>query len=808
MTPKIKLTHSAEVKPFKSLSLKEKIIGLITYLLRFVVGAVFIYSGFVKAIDPWGTIYKFREYIASMHAPWLSSQATVGAFLLFSFEFLVGVALVTGAYRRWAPRLSMLFMAFMLPLTLWIALADPVADCGCFGDALVLSNWATFWKNVVLAAMCAWLMKFNDRIRCIVIPTLQVWEVCASAAFVIAIGFIGYVAQPLIDYRPYPVGGSLLDEDSTEPEFQSVWTRDGHRVTLPADSIPEGEGWEFVERVEIQGTAPEKAKGLAIYEQGEDVTEDLVDSEGEQVIVFFPSIRDVSIANYYKLNSLYDYSKAHDIDMIAVAAGDSLDVATFRDFSLAEYPIYTAEDTAIKEVVRGNPAVVYLNDGKIVWKNAFQAVPTDDFMDGSTKSLQQYYEDNSRWLKNLVITYICVMLVLILLSHVPMFLRLLRRPMRHKLPAATVAALLMSGLMTSCSKDNPEPQPVRSEKLTVLVYMIASNNLYGNSIIDLNEIKDGFAKCAAEDINVLVYYVETGQAPALMRAEHGPAGVTTLSTLRTYPDDNSSLTASRVSEVIRDMTTIAPAQEYGLFFWSHSTNWLPATSTASAPAYSFGSDAGRQMNVTTLAEAVPSGLCSFIWMDCCLMGSIEMAYQFRDKCDYFVAYPTEVLATGAPYDSVLPALCSSEGSVVKAAQATFNWYAANADASMRQCTISVTDTGLLPETASLAKKIAAEAPSGESLIGLQCYGRNQGVSFYDFKQVFSRKATESSLKAAFIKAIDEAVLYKACTPVMLSLSIDSEEYSGLSVTLPSVLTNSNQINLYHELDWYKAVYAD
>ncbi|MBD5231775.1 MAG: DoxX family membrane protein [Bacteroidales bacterium] len=792
--------QSASKSPSK-LSYREKLVGLITYIFRIAVGVVFIYSGFVKGVDPWGTIYKMREYVTTMHAPWLESQITAGTFLLFSFEFLVGVMLVTGSYRRWAPRLAMLFMCFMLPLTLWIAIADPVADCGCFGDALVISNWTTFWKNVAITAMCGWLMAYNARIRCIIIPTLQIWSVCASIAYILIIGLIGYIAQPLVDYRPYPVGGTLVDSDDDSSEYLAVWSNGEKTVTLPVDSIPDDESWEFVERRQISApSSQKKSKGLTIYNGNEDVTEDLLAADaGQQVIVFFPSLTEVGIEHYYKLNSLYDYAGKHDIEMFAVAAADSLQLATFRDFSLAQYPIYTAEDTAIKEVVRGNPAVVYVEDGKIVWKDSFQAIPTDDFMKDDPQSLLVYDTDNPYRLRALTTTYVIVMLALIFLSHIPMFLRRLKGRRSGK---AAAAVLLLSLGFTSCHHSD-EPSPLKRSKLTVLVYMVASNNLSTFSRLDLQEMIQGVENCSPEELNLLVYCVSRTEAPKLFQVRNNGNLPATQVTLKTYANDRTSLTEQRMSQVINDALSLAPADNYGLIFWSHATNWIPA----SAPAYSFGNDYGKEMNVTDMASAVPDDTFSFVWMDCCLMGSIEMAYEFRNKCDYFVASPTVLLAEGSPYQIMLPALAATPGLPLSAAKQCYEYFALNEDPGMRNVTISVTRTSELDAVAASCRSIAAD-PKQLSTIGLPSYGKQGGVNFFDFRQTFMRMAQDPQLSADVAAAIDKAVVYKAATPRCVDIYINQETYSGLSVTTLNQLTNSNQLNLYHELDWYKAVYAE
>ncbi|MDE5968789.1 MAG: DoxX family protein, partial [Muribaculaceae bacterium] len=182
---------------------------IVTILLRIVVGGVFIASGFTKAIDPWGFIYKIEDYLNVWGIGVPRSIIFVGAVGLSAYEFLFGAMLVLGAYRRTSVRALMLTMLFMLPLTAYIAIANPVADCGCFGEWLLLSNWATFGKNIVITAMLVWLWRYNFRIKwAFVRPSLQWVAATACAIYLIIIAGYGYMVQPLIDFRPYPVGKS------------------------------------------------------------------------------------------------------------------------------------------------------------------------------------------------------------------------------------------------------------------------------------------------------------------------------------------------------------------------------------------------------------------------------------------------------------------------------------------------------------------------------------------------------------------------------------------------------------------------
>ncbi|MDE6022038.1 MAG: DoxX family membrane protein [Muribaculaceae bacterium] len=163
---------------------------VITWLLRVVVGCVFILSGLTKGIDPWGTYYKMTEYLTAMHLPiseW-GNTVLVLVFILFVLEFIVGISLVLGCFRKASPIIAALFMLVMLPLTLWIAVSDPVADCGCFGDFLVISNWSTFIKNCFISIGIVWLLKFNIKAKCLISPYLQWIAALGAGCFIVAIG--------------------------------------------------------------------------------------------------------------------------------------------------------------------------------------------------------------------------------------------------------------------------------------------------------------------------------------------------------------------------------------------------------------------------------------------------------------------------------------------------------------------------------------------------------------------------------------------------------------------------------------------
>ncbi len=420
----------------------ELLIRILTILFRFIAGGIFIFSGFAKGIDPWGTFYQIKDYLAVWGWNIPDSLILSGAFILIITEFITGVSVFFGCFRRGGPILMTLIMTFMLPLSLWIALKNPVEDCGCFGEALILSNTATFWKNVVLTSMSLWLLIFNTKIKSLIRPYIQWIEIVVSFSLIMFIAYIGYTYQPLIDFRPYKINTALVNfnnsNDGEEPEFVFIYEKNGIRKSFSInDSLPDDEEWKFVERKEISPNknsntekredTTDENKNFRIWDESgnDDITEIVADPVGKRMYIMMPEMGKVSVATTWKINNLYKWCQHNDIDVAAIVSGSENEIEEWRDISLPEYPIYLADDTSIKEIVRGNPALVYTEDGIIKWKSSLKALPIEMFStDNSSTGPSNLSDNNSNLLQNLVITYILFSLVMIFLSYSPWFLRL------------------------------------------------------------------------------------------------------------------------------------------------------------------------------------------------------------------------------------------------------------------------------------------------------------------------------------------------------------------------------------------------
>ncbi|MCM1255690.1 MAG: DoxX family protein [Duncaniella sp.] len=367
----------------------------LVWLLRVAVGATFVLSGFVKSVDPWGSVIKIGEYLSVWGWDIPSALVTFAAFMLGGIEFVFGALLLLGCYRRVSVWILMAMMCFMLPLTFYIMIDNPVSDCGCFGDFLIISNSATFVKNLFLTLFLVYLIKFNAKVSGLFIAYVQ-WIVGGVLSFyILAVAFYSYNVQPMIDFRRFAPETRLvqsdedLDKESSdeEPIFEYFYERDGDRKTFLIDNLPDST-WSFVGRKLIDGSTEIK-DGFTLIEDGEDIASDVIEQEGEQFIVTIPNIKNVDLSYTYLINELNDFITSRDGSLIVLVNSDDRGIEWWKDVSMASYPIYNAEPNLIMELARGNAALVYLNDGVVQWKRTLSSIsytfvtetPDDELID-------------------------------------------------------------------------------------------------------------------------------------------------------------------------------------------------------------------------------------------------------------------------------------------------------------------------------------------------------------------------------------------------------------------------------------------
>lgn len=343
------------------------------WALRVVIGATFAVSGLAKSIDIWGFSFKIEEYFTAWNVMLPPTLYVIAAMGLSAAEFILGAMLMLGCYKRSSVVLLLLLMCGMLPLTLYIYIAEPVADCGCFGDFLKISNGATFVKNLVLTAALLILVKYNRKVVGLFSPYCQWMVGVVCLVYVVTVGLWGYNVQPLVDFRSFPVGSDLLtDDESGDVTFDFIYEKDGVREVFTSESLPDST-WTFVDR-QIVGVELEQKTELSIYDDGENVTEDVISTDSPQMIIVVPDYRKAGISYTYAINELQHMVEDAGGTLMELVAMPDDEIERWRDLSMATYPIYQAEPTVLKELARGIMGAVYAVDGKIVWKRTLSSI--------------------------------------------------------------------------------------------------------------------------------------------------------------------------------------------------------------------------------------------------------------------------------------------------------------------------------------------------------------------------------------------------------------------------------------------------
>ena len=374
-------------------------IGVITTVCRFVLAVVFIFSGFVKAIDPLGTQYKIQDYLDAFGWTGVFPEFVpfVASALLGMLEFCLGVYLFFGIRRIIAPRAVVAVMAVMTPLTFWLAWEHPVSDCGCFGDALVLTNWETFGKNVVLLAMSLVVLKCRRRLFPLATTRFDWLIALYGFLYILCMTVYCYRHLPVFDFRPYYVGADIRQgmsipagEEPTEFETRFVLQKDGVEKEFTLENYPDST-WTFIDSKTVvikQGYEPPIHDFSMIrYDDGEDITEQVLADEGYTFLLVAHQLGKANQSRMDLINELYDYCLEYGYAFYCLTSSSDEDILKWQEDTGAEYPFCLMDNITLKTMVRFNPGLMLLKKGTVVGKWSIIDIPDEYQLVGPLEQL-------------------------------------------------------------------------------------------------------------------------------------------------------------------------------------------------------------------------------------------------------------------------------------------------------------------------------------------------------------------------------------------------------------------------------------
>ncbi len=359
---------------------------IVVEIFRVLIGCVFIFSGFVKAVDPLGSAYKFHDYFAAFELLYFDHFTLPAAFLLSAFEFALGVCLLLGVYRKITSRLVLLFMSFMTMLTLYSAIANPVSDCGCFGDAVVLSNWTTFYKNIFLLLGAIIILIWNQKMTSLFYHKTY-WIVTLYAyLFILGVSFYCYNHLPILDFRPYKIGTYIPDqmiipEGAPHDEYVTsfIYEKDGLKKVFSLEDYPSNDStWVFVDAQSVlkkKGYQPPIHDFTITTDDGIDITEDILSDPAYTFLLISYKFNQADDSCIDDVNEIYDYARQNNYPFYCLTASTREAVVRWIEEMGAEYPICTTDEITLKTMIRSNPGLMLLKEGTIVNKWHYRDLP-------------------------------------------------------------------------------------------------------------------------------------------------------------------------------------------------------------------------------------------------------------------------------------------------------------------------------------------------------------------------------------------------------------------------------------------------
>ena len=369
--------------------MSQRLLKMIVNLCRIIVAVTFIFSGFVKAIDPIGTQYKLQDYLGAIGMAGILPNWTLLAVAVFlaAIEFCIGIFLLFAIQRRLISKLTVAFMVFMTMVTVWIVVADPVKDCGCFGDALHLTNTETLIKNIVLL-VCSLAIMYRPLAMFRFVSKSNQWIVTNyTIVFILVSSGLSLYYLPIFDFRPYHIGvniprGMEIPKGAKLPQFKTtfIMEKNGQRKEFTLDNYPDA-SWKFIDSKTVQTSEgyipPIHDFSITDNKTGLDLTNSVLGHKGYTFLLIAPHLETADDSNFGDIDRLYEYAQSYDIPFYCLTASTAKAIKRWIDLTGAEYPFCITDEAVLKTIIRSNPGLLLLKDGTIINKWSHNNLPNE-----------------------------------------------------------------------------------------------------------------------------------------------------------------------------------------------------------------------------------------------------------------------------------------------------------------------------------------------------------------------------------------------------------------------------------------------
>ena len=418
------------------------IMAFLVNVCRLLVALTFIFSGYVKAIDPLGTQYKIQDYLSALGVTANSYDylILVVAVFLGALEFCLGIYLLFAIYRRAVSRVLLLFMSLMTLVSLWLVIFNPITDCGCFGDAVALTNTQTLIKNIILLLFTLFIVYRPEAMFRFVGNNNQ-WIVANyTIVFILFTSSSSLYLLPQFDFRPYHVGADIkkgmeIPANAEQPKFETTFIleKDGVRKEFSLNDYPDST-WTFIDSKTVQtskGYVPEIHDfSIQSIDGTIDITEEVLNNKGYVFLFVSPDLRRANDTSYGEIDDIYNYCERNGYMFCALTAGDEKSINYWRDITGAEYTFYNTDETTLKTMIRSNPGLILLKNGVVIGKWSHNNLPE---LSQTSPSLEKTEygvlnpDSTSKRITSILLWYILPLIVLSLADRMWNFTSWIRR---------------------------------------------------------------------------------------------------------------------------------------------------------------------------------------------------------------------------------------------------------------------------------------------------------------------------------------------------------------------------------------------